>query len=235
MKKPTVFFLVLLLAGCAALPQYLETADGVKLAHEVHSAENAKGTVLLLHGLGSNLDEWYYFSRDLNREGWATIAFDFRGHGDSLEQQGRELDWMKFNLAARESALRDVEAAAKLAEPGKPLWLMGSSFGANMAVRYGAAHPEVSGLVLLSPGLEHAGIEITGNISALNGRPVLLAAAEGDPYAAGSVKYLDEQLGEPKKMLVYEGSDGHGQAMLELIPELKKEIFAWIDRNTARN
>lgn len=234
MKRAGSFLWLFLFAGCVAAPSYLQTPDGVRLAYEARTVDNAKGTVLLLHGLGSSLDEWFYLARDLNREGWSTITFDFRGHGFSRQYRDQELEWQNFTQAARDSALRDVETAAALIPAGEPFWLMGSSFGANMAVRYAAKHPEVTGVVLLSPGLEQGGIEISQSVSALSGRPLLMAAAEGDAYAAGSVKYLDESAGEPKKVLIYPDSEAHGQLMLELIPELEKEIIEWIDRNTSR-
>lgn len=61
-----------------------DTVDGVSL-HGLFfaGAKRNSPTVLMLHGLGEDprKKDWISLAETLNREGYAVLAFDFRGHG----------------------------------------------------------------------------------------------------------------------------------------------------------
>src|SRR5262245_8912552 len=69
----------------------LKTGDGVKIVGSSWgSSKGKKGpVVLLLHdfkadkGGNSHADGWDSLDEALNKEGYAVLSFDFRGHGDS--------------------------------------------------------------------------------------------------------------------------------------------------------
>src|SRR3954447_13304713 len=73
------------------------TFDGVDLQGTFYAAAGNKrdATVLLLHnfdhkkGGSSHQDGWDQLAADLQKDGYAVLSFDFRGHGES-KQVGRE-------------------------------------------------------------------------------------------------------------------------------------------------
>ena len=66
----------------------------------------------------------------------------------------------------------------------------GASLGANIA-SCGPEHPEVPALILLSPGLQYAGIESEEAFRKYASRPVFIAASPGD--GTGSSPIISRQ------------------------------------------
>ena len=225
-------FLILILAqmGCAP-EQFITSRDGVLLAYEYKQVQPEKGTAVLLHGLGSNRDEFYTLRVFLNKNGWSTLAFDFRGHGSSRTWLGKEIDWKNFSHEDFSTLSRDVEAAVERLEGRKNIWLIGSSIGANLALHYAAQHPGVRGIVLLTPGYNYAGIDSLPSMEQYERRPVLIAASEDDPLAVDFCRALYEKAKGPKKFLPYKTA-GHGAQMIENEKGLKVEIRDWLNRNS---
>ena len=63
----------------------IKTIDGHDIVYE-ESKTNSKKIVLLCHGITSSKDEGGFFielSEELEKKGFNTIRFDFRGHGES--------------------------------------------------------------------------------------------------------------------------------------------------------
>jgi len=72
--------------GVAAQKVKFQTGDGVELhGHWYASANKNPPVVLFLHALGENgnADEWRKLAKTLQKEGFAVLMFDFRGHGNS--------------------------------------------------------------------------------------------------------------------------------------------------------
>lgn len=222
-------FLALFLAGGCVLPNYLTTKDGVRLAYESHPVTPSRGTAILVHGLGSNSDEWYTFSSFLNQAGWSTLTMDLRGHGDSTRWKDESLDWQEMTEAGLRTAERDIESVRELARD--PVWLIGSSFGANLAIRFAGRHPGIDGLVLLSPGRGYAGIDPVKDLSRFQG-PVF-AAGSGEDYQADLVaEEIAAVAPGPTRVRKLQNA-GHGSRMLESAEGLDEEIVAWMNQNSA--
>lgn len=136
----------------------LQTADGLKL-HVRHSpaAGSARGTVVLVHGLGEHGGRYAHVARAFNGWGWHALAYDHRGHGHSEGPRGALND-----PDALLDDLSRVVAAARSAHSG-PIVLFGHSMGGLVVARYGAEgtlpDPErwfhaVDAMVLSSPALD---------------------------------------------------------------------------------
>lgn len=150
----------------------LAAADGVQL-HLRHWPRDgaARGTVLLVHGLGEHIGRYEHVAAHLNDWGWHAVGYDQRGHGRSEGARGR--------LPNGEALLDDLSRvidATRADRPG-PLLLLGHSMGGVVAARFVAealdAAPAtwsrpVDALVLSSPALA---LEMTG------GQRLLLAVA----------------------------------------------------------
>jgi alpha-beta hydrolase superfamily lysophospholipase len=133
----------------------LRTADGLGLRLRHWPLAGARGTVLIVHGLGEHGGRYAHVAAALNAAGWAVGGHDHRGHGDSGGPRGV--------LAADDSLLQDLALVIDAMRGAGPLVLLGDSMGGAVAARFvaeGLATPPagwwrpVDALVLASPALD---------------------------------------------------------------------------------
>jgi len=136
----------------------LITADGLPL-HVQHwpAPAPARGTVLIVHGLGEHIMRYAHVARHLNGLGWNVVGCDHRGHGRSGGAKG------VLNLA--DDYVRDLALAIDAVRTQYPgmLVLLGHSLGGLIAARFVAEglaatpadwYRAVDALVLSSPALD---------------------------------------------------------------------------------
>jgi alpha-beta hydrolase superfamily lysophospholipase len=151
----------------------MTSADGARLHLQwwpLAQAADARGTVLIVHGLGEHIGRHGHVARKLNSWGWQVVGHDQRGHGRS--------DGARGALPADDTLLLDLALLidqARATWPG-PLVLLGHSMGGLVAARFvaGAAaswHRAVDALVLSSPALDAGLSPIQKGLLALLGRP----------------------------------------------------------------
>ncbi|HEX3139483.1 MAG TPA: alpha/beta fold hydrolase, partial [Rhizobacter sp.] len=61
----------------------LTTADGLTLHLQDWPVADARGTVLIVHGLGEHIGRYAHVAAHLNGWGWNVAGYDLRGHGRS--------------------------------------------------------------------------------------------------------------------------------------------------------
>jgi len=134
------------------------SADGVKL-HTRHwpVAGAARGSVVIVHGLGEHSARYAHVAQRLNGWGWNVVGFDHRGHGRSEGAKGR--------IDQADAFLRDLAIiidTTRAQHPGT-LVLLGHSLGGLIAARFVAEglnaapadwYRPVDALVLSSPALD---------------------------------------------------------------------------------
>ena len=113
--------------------------DGVPLRGWWVAAPQARGTVVLVHGLNRSRIEMVKKVPFLHERGWNALLFDLRHHG----QSGGDVS--SFGYFEKEDAHAAV-AFARGRSPG-PVVLWGVSLGAATATLAAAEDPQVSGLV----------------------------------------------------------------------------------------
>ena len=141
----------------------LLTTDGLTLScHETTlPAGPARGTVLIVHGLGEHAGRYAHVAAHLAQAGWAVAGYDQRGHGRSGGPRGA--------IARPDSLLTDLGAViTHIKSAGSdrlsgPLVLLGHSMGGLVAGRFVAEGlaPQpapwwqaVDALVMSSPALD---------------------------------------------------------------------------------
>ena len=67
----------------SAACMYLKTSDSINLCYEWRSVKNPKGYLVLLHMMPATKESWDTFAKKMQREGYASVAIDLRGHGES--------------------------------------------------------------------------------------------------------------------------------------------------------
>ncbi len=165
----------------------LRTADGHRLVGELALPESGevKATLITLHPLpthGGFMDSHVYRKASYRLPALAGIAvlrFNTRG---TASPRGTSEGAFEEGIGER----LDVEAAVKFAvDRGLPnRWLVGWSFGTELALMYGASEPvasEVEGAILLSPPL-HRATDVHLKEWAASGKPLKVLVPEHDDY-----------------------------------------------------
>lgn len=188
-----------------------------------------KGIVLLAHALGGSKADWTDFAAAANAQNYATVAFDFRGSGDSQGdiRNFTETDFQKYPDDLRTVLQFTLEKFAR-----KPIILVGASIGANAALNVAAdskLSSRVKGAVLLSVGEEYRGLKVTTAASHLK-LPTLLVVSKEDDYAFKSTQTIFGILPTDNTQLIQLERAGHGTAMLRNQTDLTQQILDWIDR-----
>ena len=182
----------------------LTTADGLTLQLREWPCSGARGTVLIVHGLGEHIGRYIHVAARLNGWGWNVAGHDQRGHGQSEGGRGK--------LATDDALLDDLARvidSVRAAHAG-PLVLLGHSMGGLVAARFCAEgmatgpapwHRAVDALVLSSPALDlgmNAGQKLllaalgplAPNLAVVNGlKPVWISR---DPAVVKA--YIDDPL-----------------------------------------
>jgi acylglycerol lipase len=135
-------------------------------------AGEAKGTVVIAHGVSEHSGRYAHVAERLNAGGYDVYALDHRGHGRS--EGGRA------NIDRIASAVVDVGTLIGLARerqaPGRPLFLLGHSMGGAIALEFALERQdEIDGLVLSAPA---AALEAASRFELAAGR-VLSVVAPG--------------------------------------------------------
>lgn len=138
----------------------VRTYDGLALRGRDWPRDAARGTIVVVHGLGEHAGRYEHVAANLNAAGWRVVGFDQRGHGASEGERGRlnRADDLLVDLAAVVDAVR----AGSPGSPG-PLVLLGHSLGGLVVARFVSGGLEsrapawlrdVDALVLSSPALD---------------------------------------------------------------------------------
>jgi uncharacterized protein len=174
------------------LPSEIDTHGG--LAYSLWLPDAPLGGVVILHGAGSCKENHHDFARAAVAAGFAALAFDQRGHGDSAGPMG---DGALDDVAAMTALLRD-----RIGDPAAPVALRGSSMGGYLAI-LAAAPSGARAVVAICPasaeglrrGLESGAFAFDADVASLERllsdhdlhdavrsltSPVLLLHADGD-------------------------------------------------------
>jgi uncharacterized protein len=201
--------------------------------------------VVIVHGAGSRKENHADFARLATASGWAALAFDLPGHGDSEPPMSG-------------SALESVIAMAELLASqdgvdGGRVAVRGSSLGGFLAICGAAASQEIAGAIAICPasqahlasGLRRGRFEMrVGDPVALEAwllaqdigdaveriapRPLILMHAEGDTQIPSDhSEALYERAGEPRKLVI---APGGAHTTVQHDPELQGMALLWLER-----
>jgi alpha-beta hydrolase superfamily lysophospholipase len=204
-----------------------EALDGVTLAGAFYPPETSPAPgVLLLHMWQRKKEDWATLATQLQQNGYAVLALDLRGHGESGGEASPPLDGDLWTDDVRRAW---AVMADQPSVDGERTAIVGASIGANLAIRAAAEEEAVRAVALLSPGLDYHGIATEEAMVAYGERPVLIVASEDDAYAAESAHRLAE-LAQGSQALTLYPRAGHGTAMLGSQPDLPSLILGWLGR-----
>lgn len=246
MKRLAIAILLFATAAHAAQPRVvrLQTPDDVGIVAAYYPAGGSETVpaVLLLHDYGQSRDEWESFATLLQQGGFAALAIDLRGHGESsrrITATGPQLvDYHTFNKQDFQNMLLDINTAADwlLNQPGidkNKLILTGSGLGANLATRYALERRDIAAMILLSPGLVYQDIRTDDVIEKLRPIPLRMVASVRDNYAFQSAtRILDTRRHagtacDEKELIACSGTL-HGTEQLKNVTDLPMVLLRWL-------
>ncbi|MQF82812.1 alpha/beta hydrolase [SAR202 cluster bacterium AD-802-E10_MRT_200m] len=144
----------------------ITTDDGVVLCGRLFGEGDS--AVILSHMNDVDQEGWREFAVTLASHRYTAVTFNFRGHSPS-EGLKADLD-SESDLNA---VLKDVTAMGF-----RDIYLFGAGIGASASVKV-AAKEKVSGVVTISPSLEHGGLDAVQQVSNVNS-PILIIVSEDD-------------------------------------------------------
>lgn len=214
---------------------HFKTSDGLTITADYYPPKPTKTPapiVICLHMYRSNRKAWRPLAGPLHEAGFAVLAIDMRGHGDSATEQTRRAV-IERDTAVFDAMTRDVRAAygwlvrQKGVDPGR-FAVIGASVGCSVALRYAALDPSVDAVVCLSPGLNYLGLDSRADIRKIRGRHLWLVAA-ADARERQGAEGLARLCQGAEKTLV--PGRLHGTWMFGKVPGIEKRIVAFVQKN----
>src|SRR3954452_11390617 len=195
-----------------------------------------RASVLILHGASSAKESHYDFARNCRACGFAALAFDARGHGESEGALGA-------------GVLDDLAALATRLPAGVPIALRGSSMGGYLAI-VGAERVGARAVVAICPasaemlrrGLANESFEFRADARALDAflaehdemlaaeqldAALLLLHAEGDERVPVEHSRELERAARRARLIAVRG--GHHRSV-QHDGELQGEALRWLDK-----
>lgn len=125
-------------------------SDGIELYYHSHVPKRPKGIMAVAHGLGEHSQRYQNLIDYFLPQGWGLYLMDHRGHGRS---PGPRVHTPRLATMVQDLACFLKKVGRETEE--YPLFLVGHSFGGQIAVNYLADHPApLRGTVLSSPNLK---------------------------------------------------------------------------------
>jgi pimeloyl-ACP methyl ester carboxylesterase len=213
------------------------TDDGWIIRGSYHRGNQSMPVVVLVPGVGEGRQAFGPLKDELLARGYNVLAYDSRGAGQSVFQDGRKRVWQDLTDADFQAGTKDVASAWQYARAkflnAPYVAVIGASLGANQALASTAADtaPELKALVLLSAGSEYRGIASRPAIETLNNRTVrpsiFFAASQGEPSAGPVAQSLNQSYAGKKSLELLTGG-GHGTTLLTY-PGFRTQIVQFLD------
>ncbi len=210
------------------------TDDGIKIVGEFWRPASTEGdapVAILLHMYRSNRAAWKPLVPKLTDAGFAVLAIDMRGHGDSVEPKSKDLarrvqkrDPSLFKAMHHDVAAAQAFLAKQKGTDMSRVALIGASVGCSVAIDYAARSSSVDVVVCMTPGTGYLGVDSTKPIIKLGDRPTLLLATEDERQATDELCRLNSKV---TCEIVGKGRV-HGTHMFGKIAGIEKRIVDFV-------
>jgi uncharacterized protein len=203
--------------------------------------------MVIVHGAGSRKENHGDFGRASAASGWAALAFDQRGHGDSADPMSPAALGDVIRMAGYLARVEGVDPAR--------VCVRGSSMGGFMAITAAATAESLAGAVAICPaGTDHltrglragtlemrvdpgtedslaawlAEHDLRHSVELMGPKPLLLIHARGDDQIPSEwSQELYERASEPRKLILLPG--GHHRSA-QHDAELHGVALRWMER-----
>lgn len=213
----------------APRPVAFQASDGLLLSADYYAPPNHRGPaplVILLHGHGMTRECWQPLVQPLRDGGFAVLALDLRGHGESATESTRNGMRDRDPLVVADIH-RDLRAAYDWLAHQEGVdrarfALVGADLGGSAALRYATRDRSVDAIVCLSPAPDAMGIDTRSDLPKLRGRAILLVSGKDSAAARGLAR-----LASGAKCLTGDG-EGQGVELLDQDARLAASIVKFL-------
>ena len=205
-----------------------ETSDRFKIVASLgvpSSNSTSVPAVIFIHQGGSTRKEWESVAKKVFREGWVTLAYDIRGHGESSGQ------WSNTWYDDPTNAPNDLKAAIVYLKAigkvdAKRIAVVGASVGGNLACVASALYGIQSAVAISHK--TSAVYNLAGKTD-LDFRSIYHLSSESDQggQRARWATELFEETEGPRKLELTSGS-GHGVSIFRRDPSITDRIVGWL-------
>lgn len=216
----------------------IKATDGPLLVADFYPAKADEApAVILLHMYRSNRSKWDPLVPKLLDAGFAVLAVDMRGHGESVEPVNMEL---VKRVGARDASLfnsifRDVEGAyifltgenVDMTRVG----IVGASVGASAGIHAASENPAIDAVVCMTAGIGYLNVNSVEHIQQCKEQPILLLSTEQERRATDRLVTLNASA--TKK--IYPGGEAHGTRMFGKIEGVEDEIVAFLKKHLGKS
>ncbi len=214
------------------------TSDGVVIIGDYWIPKDANTpapVVILLHMYRSDRSAWRPLASVLEDAGFAIMAIDMRGHGESIKPEDRKLE---KRVRDRDPVLframhRDVFGAYRWLQQRPEvdlsrLAIVGASVGCSVALDYAVRDKSVDTIVLMTPGENYLGLDSVEDIKQYGRRPVLMLTSEEERPKGPQVL---SELAKQAEVKTYTQTGIHGTRMFGKVPGVQHYIAAYLKKN----
>jgi pimeloyl-ACP methyl ester carboxylesterase len=206
------------------------TKDGVTIVANYYPNKSAKFAGILVHMRPKTKESFDDLAKFLQKQGYALLAIDLRGHGESTESVRGKLDYNKFSEEEEKESINDLTAGSLFLEkegyPKDRQFLIGASIGANLSFQFLSENPQVKAIVLLSPGLNYRGVILENFRKEGLGEKIFVISALDDEPAYTAGRTLKSWY--PDLNYLELPSGGHGTNLFNSHPDLYEKILIWL-------
>lgn len=201
--------------------------DGLNLYYQVWQvADERKGMICLVHGLGEHSGRYEHWASLLNQAGYSVVSYDLRGHGKSRGNRGHVSSFADY--------LKDTDLLVKEANerfPELPCFRYGHSLGALIVNYYVLrTNPKLTGIVISALSNKTSLQEQKGKVllSKVLGSIVPTMTIQSGLIPSTISRDLDVVERYIKDPLVHNKvSVGWGKSTLEAISWMEKHASEW--------
>ena len=196
----------------------VEGCEGKPLYCAAYRAENARGTVMIVHGFTENAYKFSELIYSLLQNGFCVVAYDQRGHGRSWRDESMKTDLSLTHVSRFSEYVSDLEAVCGtvLKTLPKPWAVFAHSMGGAVTCLFLSSHPEwFSRAVLCAP-------MIAPNVGNINRQAVRLLC--------GGFRLI----GQGKKR-IFASNPYAGPEDFDTSCATGRERFSWYDTVKQRN
>ena len=206
------------------------------LTYPKNNNQKDYATVILLHSLGYNSQWWGDLPKELLSRGYAVLAIDLRGHGNSIyNSRFAKLSWKNLKNSGYAKYPTDIIAVIdeiKKENTAKQFFnnwaLVGADIGASagiIAADKMKSYPEV--VVMISPVVETKGVYIPVSVAHLETSDFLAILGTDDTNSADAAGYLSK-FAQNQFVTFTSNSKTTGMMMIKNDPGLANFIAEWV-------
>ncbi len=217
------------------------TSDGVVIIGDYWTPMDMSKkapAVILLHMYQSDRSAWLPLVPALEEAGFAILAIDLRGHGESIKPEDRKLE---KKVRDRDTGLframhRDVFGAYRWLQQRPEVDLsrvaiVGASVGCSVALDYARRDKSVDVVVLMTPGEKYLGVDSVKHIKQYGERPVLMLTSEEERDKGTDAL---AQLTSTAEVKAYQQSEIHGTRMFGKVSGVGQFIAAFLAKHVGQ-